>query len=327
VLYSGTSATDTSFVFDTIGYAGNDSFFPAALAGWTGSTGDKPASGVYGYTTNYAGFGVIGLNDAAGTGVMGIGRTGVTGRGSRGYGLEATQSGAASLFLRTVNDSGPKNPPLTRSDAHVVGHSVHRVREPGHHLRQLVVGGGCIVVGRSVLVLSGCGSSSGHPASRTATTSTVSFQPTVSGTGGGGTFAGPSASSEPDEQLPTPIAGIPSQSVAPQSPGTISSPLPAHCSANPFAHVWSPSRLVVMNSCVTVSGTVVGSSLSHDGDGEPIGAGPLDLLLDAGFIDAKQRADLDAVDKQMRLQLKARARSEEEPSPFRTISALNRNAC
>ncbi len=33
-----------------------------------------------------------------------------------------------------------------------------------------------------------------------------------------------------------------------------------------MAHVWSPSRLVVMNACVTVSGIIVGSSLSHDGD-------------------------------------------------------------
>jgi len=120
VTYSGTSSTETSFVFDAFGYLDNTSFFPAALAGWTGSAANKPASGVYGYTLNPVGFGVIGDNDAGGTGVMGVGGTGVTGRGS-GYGLAATQSGAASLFLRTVNDGGPKAAPPVRSDAHVVG--------------------------------------------------------------------------------------------------------------------------------------------------------------------------------------------------------------
>ena len=54
VLYTGTSSTDTSFVFDAGGYSGNSSFYPAALAGWTTNATTRPASGVYGYTTNPA---------------------------------------------------------------------------------------------------------------------------------------------------------------------------------------------------------------------------------------------------------------------------------
>ena len=57
VLYTGTDNTISAFVFDTFGYAGNTSFYPASLAGWTGSAANKPASGVYGYTVNAAGFG------------------------------------------------------------------------------------------------------------------------------------------------------------------------------------------------------------------------------------------------------------------------------
>ena len=44
VLYSGTSVTDTSFVFDTIGYAGNDSFSqPRLPAGRVPRRTSRPA--------------------------------------------------------------------------------------------------------------------------------------------------------------------------------------------------------------------------------------------------------------------------------------------
>ena len=49
-----------------------------------------------------------------------------------------------------------------------------------------------------------------------------------------------------------------------------------------------------------------------------------DLLLGAGFIDERQRADLESVDRQFRAQARAtKARTEEEASPFKTLAALN----
>jgi general secretion pathway protein E len=49
-----------------------------------------------------------------------------------------------------------------------------------------------------------------------------------------------------------------------------------------------------------------------------------DLLLNAGFIDDRQRADLEAVDRQFRAQARAtKARTEEEASPFKALAALN----
>ena len=51
-----------------------------------------------------------------------------------------------------------------------------------------------------------------------------------------------------------------------------------------------------------------------------------DLLLGAGFIDEKQRADIEAADRQFRLaQLRAgqKSRAEEEASPFRVIAGMN----
>ncbi|HJQ35938.1 MAG TPA: GspE/PulE family protein [Thermoanaerobaculia bacterium] len=49
-----------------------------------------------------------------------------------------------------------------------------------------------------------------------------------------------------------------------------------------------------------------------------------DLLHGAGFIDDRQRADLEAVDRQFRAQARAtKARTEEEASPFKALAALN----
>src|SRR5436190_2149106 len=49
-----------------------------------------------------------------------------------------------------------------------------------------------------------------------------------------------------------------------------------------------------------------------------------DLLLNAGFIDDRQRADLENVDRQFRAQLRAlKSRTEEEASPFKALAALN----
>src|SRR5436189_1503569 len=49
-----------------------------------------------------------------------------------------------------------------------------------------------------------------------------------------------------------------------------------------------------------------------------------DLLLNAGFIDDRQRADLENVDRRFRAQLRAlKFRTEEEASPFKALAALN----
>ncbi len=48
-----------------------------------------------------------------------------------------------------------------------------------------------------------------------------------------------------------------------------------------------------------------------------------DLLLGAGFIDEKQRADVETLDKQFRLQARTKARTEEDASPFKAIIGMN----
>jgi len=49
-----------------------------------------------------------------------------------------------------------------------------------------------------------------------------------------------------------------------------------------------------------------------------------DLLRNAGFIDDRQRADLDGADRQFRAQARAsKSRTEEEASPFKALAALN----
>jgi general secretion pathway protein E len=49
-----------------------------------------------------------------------------------------------------------------------------------------------------------------------------------------------------------------------------------------------------------------------------------DLLFNAGFIDDKQRADLENVDRQFRAQMRAsKSRTDEEASPFKALAGLN----
>ncbi|HXI14229.1 MAG TPA: GspE/PulE family protein [Thermoanaerobaculia bacterium] len=47
------------------------------------------------------------------------------------------------------------------------------------------------------------------------------------------------------------------------------------------------------------------------------------LLFDAGFIDQKQRGDLESLDKQMRLPARSKGRAEEDTSVFRAIASMN----
>jgi hypothetical protein len=98
VRYTGAAgATDSAFVFDSGGFGGNTSFHPATLAGWTANSATRPASGVYGFTQNPDGFGVIGRSDAAagGIGVHGLAAngTGVTAEGSTGMNIHGTSGG------------------------------------------------------------------------------------------------------------------------------------------------------------------------------------------------------------------------------------------
>ncbi|MEA2490822.1 MAG: ral secretion pathway protein, partial [Acidobacteriota bacterium] len=49
-----------------------------------------------------------------------------------------------------------------------------------------------------------------------------------------------------------------------------------------------------------------------------------DLLQSAGFIDDRQRGDIEAADRQWRAQVRtAKGRLEDEQSPFKVIAALN----
>ena len=97
VLYTGAAgATVSAVVFDSGGFAGNLSFNPSALAGWTGSSATRPASGVYGFTQNANGFGVIGRSDATGgIGVRGqcTAGTGITAEGATGMSIQGTNLG------------------------------------------------------------------------------------------------------------------------------------------------------------------------------------------------------------------------------------------
>src|SRR5699024_2590724 len=49
-----------------------------------------------------------------------------------------------------------------------------------------------------------------------------------------------------------------------------------------------------------------------------------DLLRAAGFIDDRQRADIEAADRQFRLQARgSKSRADEDASPFRALVAMN----
>src|SRR5690349_14449888 len=47
------------------------------------------------------------------------------------------------------------------------------------------------------------------------------------------------------------------------------------------------------------------------------------LLFNAGFIDEKQRAEVDSVDKQHRAQSRSKSRADDETSPFKALAAMN----
>jgi general secretion pathway protein E len=48
-----------------------------------------------------------------------------------------------------------------------------------------------------------------------------------------------------------------------------------------------------------------------------------DLLLSAGFIDEKQRGEVEAVDKHFRAQARSKSRADEEGSPFKALTGMN----
>ncbi len=48
-----------------------------------------------------------------------------------------------------------------------------------------------------------------------------------------------------------------------------------------------------------------------------------ELLFNAGFIDEKQRAEVDNADRQWRAQIRSKSRAEEDSSPFRALAAMN----
>src|SRR5581483_1541242 len=47
------------------------------------------------------------------------------------------------------------------------------------------------------------------------------------------------------------------------------------------------------------------------------------LLFNAGFIDEKQRAEVEAADKQHRAQSRSKSRGDDETTPFKALAAMN----
>ena len=92
-------------------YQNSDAAFPCALAGWT--TNAANPNGVYGYTNQNGGHGVI----AAG---FGTGSSGLLANGSD-FAIEAGNASKANMFLKPLNGASAKVSPPARADAHVVG--------------------------------------------------------------------------------------------------------------------------------------------------------------------------------------------------------------
>lgn len=116
--YTGTSPSVSGFVFQSSALTSNASTYPAALAGFADDQ-PGPSNGVYGYTTDPDGRGVVGRNAivTSGTGVLGVGFIGVSGSsitigggagvrasksGSSGYAVEATANGAGTVGVHAV---------------------------------------------------------------------------------------------------------------------------------------------------------------------------------------------------------------------------------
>jgi hypothetical protein len=94
---------ESAFVFATVGLAqgGNGSIYPSALAGWSRSN-DNP-HGVYGYTNQPEGYGVIGFNDSGATDEDG---GGILGRGYIGVNGQSTVTGGVGVFGNAATGYG-----------------------------------------------------------------------------------------------------------------------------------------------------------------------------------------------------------------------------
>jgi hypothetical protein len=106
--YTGTSPSMSGFVFQSSTANGNGSTFPAALAGFADDQ-PGPSNGVYGYTTDPDGRGVVGYNPlvTSGTGVQGSGFVGVIGNSitlGGGAGMRARKSGSAGAAIEATAD-------------------------------------------------------------------------------------------------------------------------------------------------------------------------------------------------------------------------------
>ena len=165
VTYTGQGATTSGFLFASAQASGsnaattNQGNFGAALSGWA-LPGRNIPNGVYGLSSNGAGYGVVGQNlsinggaGVLGTSATGTGVTGQTTNGTSGvsgttnlregsgvlgiggfagvlgfsgdYSLASQLSNKANLFLQPNNDLGetkvPKTRPSTRTDVHRQG--------------------------------------------------------------------------------------------------------------------------------------------------------------------------------------------------------------
>jgi len=94
--YDGTAALNgVVFLANDSEFVASDAAYPAALGGWAGdgTTGGKVPSGVYGYTENGAGYGVVGVNASTASEAVAV------------YGLlEDTSPGGFSSAVRGKNN-------------------------------------------------------------------------------------------------------------------------------------------------------------------------------------------------------------------------------
>jgi len=131
--YTGNEANHTGFLFQSGNvYNGTASSYPSALSGWTTTTNQK--TGVFGYASTDASYGVVGRADGQGsTGVLG---TSTNGRGVRGDGKVGVFGSGSDVGVSGLTTSGNAGVGVfgdagTGIKGHGTGIGVHGLSEDG----------------------------------------------------------------------------------------------------------------------------------------------------------------------------------------------------
>jgi len=101
VKFDGTSSPGVVLLGNDTGFDATAAAYPAAVAGWAGTT---VANGVYGYTENGAGNAVVGVNvgSGSGTGILGTSGSGTAISGSTG-----STAASATAIIGTITSTSP----------------------------------------------------------------------------------------------------------------------------------------------------------------------------------------------------------------------------